>query len=111
MEAHQPLASPLDPASCNSIQVVISGPDTQNSFVLELFLVDTTIFDPRGGESLGQQFTGRSNSTASPETIVFPVPAAPRLKQFNEIKVALRRRGLMNKSVKIEIDRMLIVPR
>jgi len=33
------------------------------------------------------------------------------MKQFNEIKVALRRGGLMNKSVKIEIDRMLIVPR
>ena len=89
---------------------MISGPDTQNPFALELFLVDTTTFDPRGGESLGQQFT-RSSSANSPETIVFQVPAAPRLKQFNEIKVALRRLGLMNKSVKIEIDRMLIVPR
>jgi hypothetical protein len=111
MEAHQPLNSPLDPASCSNIQLVISGPDTQKPFELELFLVDTEKFDPRGGESLGQQFTRGSSSADSRETIVFPVPAAPRLKQFNEIKVALRRGGLMNKSVKIEIDRMLIVPR
>ena len=111
MEAHQPLNAPLDPASCSNIQLVISGPDTQRPFALELFLVDTEKFDPRGGESLGQQVTRGSGSAESRETIVFPVPAAPRLKQFNEIKVALRRAGLMNKSVKIEIDRMLIVPR
>jgi len=111
MEAHQPLNSPLDPASCSNIQLVISGPDTQRPFALELFLVDTEKFDPRGGESLGQQFTRGNGSADSRETIVFSVPAAPRLKQFNEIKVALRRAGLMNKSVKIEIDRMLIVPR
>ena len=111
MEAHQPLNSPLDPASCSKIQLVISGPDTQRSFALELFLVDTTTFDPRGGESLGQEFTRGSNSADSRETVVFPIPAAPRLKQFNEIKVALRRPGPMNKSVKMEIDRMLIVPR
>jgi len=111
MEAHQPLISPLDPTSLRNVQLVISGPDTRNPFALELFLVDTEKFDPRGGESLGQQLTRGNGSADSRETIVFPVPAAPRLKQFNEIKVALRRRGLMNKSVKIEIDRMLIVPR
>ena len=111
MEAHQPLNAPLDPASCSNIQLVISGPDTQRPFALELFLVDTEKFDPRGGESLGQQFTRGNGSADSRETIVFSVPAAPRLKQFNEIKVALRRAGVMNKSVKIEIDRMLIVPR
>ena len=111
MEAHQPLNSPLDPASCSNIQLVISGPDTQRPVGLELFLVDTEKFDPRGGESLGQRFTRGSNPTDSRETVVFPIPAAPRMKQFNEIKVALRWGGLMNKSVKIEIDRMLIVPR
>jgi hypothetical protein len=111
MEAHQPLDEYIDPASCAAIQLVVAGPATQNLLVFQLFLVDTETFDPRGGEDLGFQFVRGNPSTNDRETLTFAVPAVLRLKRFNEIKMAFRQPGVMNKSIKIEIEKMTIVPR
>lgn len=111
MEAHQPLDAYIDPASCAAIRLVVAGPDLRNLLVFQLFLVDTQTFDPRGGESLGYQYVRGNPSTNGPETLTFPVPSVLRLKRFNEIKMVFRQPGVMNKSIKIEIERMSIVPR
>ncbi|MBZ5675490.1 MAG: hypothetical protein LAP61_14715 [Acidobacteriia bacterium] len=111
MEAHQPLSTFVDPASCDRIQFVVLGPDTQNMLAFQLFLVDTEIPDPRGEESLGFQFVRGDPSMGDRETISFPIPRATRLNRFNEIKVVFRQPRVMSKSVKIAIERMTIVPR
>ena len=111
MEAHQPLDAYIDPSSCAAIRLVVAGPDTQNLLVFQLFLVDTGTFDPRGGESLGYQYVRGNSATNGSETLTFSVPATVRLKRFNEIKIAFRQPGLMNKSLKIAVERMTILPR
>jgi len=111
MEAHQPLSNFVDPASCDRIQFVVLGPDTQNMLAFQLFLVDTELPDLRGEESLGFQFVRGDPSKGDRETVSFPVPAATRLRRFNEIKVVFRQPRVMSKSVKIAIERMTIVPR
>ncbi len=111
MEAHQPLSTFVDPASCDKIQVVVLGPDMRRPLALELFLVDTETLDPLASERLGRRFVRNVPSVDTRDTLVFPCPAAPRLKRFNEIKMVLWQPGPMNKSVKVEIERMTIVPR
>ena len=101
----------MDPASCDRIQFVVLGPDTQNMLAFQLFLVDTELPDLRGEESLGFQFVRGDPSKGDRETVSFPVPAATRLRRFNEIKVVFRQPRVMSKSVKIAIERMTIVPR
>jgi hypothetical protein len=111
MEAHQPLSSFVDPASCDRVQLLILGPDTQNMLAFQLFLVDTEMPDPRGEESLGFQFVRGDPSMNGREALSFSIPLATRLKRFNELKVVFRQPGVMSKSIKIEIERMTIVPR
>ena len=111
MEAHQPLDAYIDPASCAAIQLVVTGPATQSLLVFQLFLVDTENADPRGGEDLGFQYVRGNPATNDRETLTFSVPPVPRLKRFNEIKMAFRQPGVMNKSIKIEVEKMTIVPR
>jgi len=111
MEAHQLLRAPIDPASCDRIQIVVLGPDAQNMLVFQLFLVDGETPGPRGEESLGFQFVKGDPSVDGRETLSFSVPLATRLRSFNEIKLVFRQPRAMNKSVKIEVVRMTIVPR
>ena len=111
MEAHQPLSGFVDPASCERIELVVAGPDTQDMLAFQLFLLDTDVPDPRGEESLGYQFVRADPSRHGREAVSFSVPLATRLKRFNEIKVVFRRPSLMSKSVKLAVERMTIVPR
>lgn len=111
MEAHQLLSESIDPASCDKIQVVVLGPDMRRALALELYLVDTEALDPLASERLGRRFVRGVPSEDTRDTLVFSFPAVPRLKRFNEIKIAIWQPGPMNKSVKIEVERMTILPR
>jgi hypothetical protein len=111
MEAHQSLNTPVDPASCHQIQIEVGGPDMQRSLALEVVLVNSDVQGFWGSESLGRRFVRSVPSADDHDTLVFPFPAVPRLKQFNEINVVFWRPGPMDKSVKVEVERMTIVPR
>jgi hypothetical protein len=111
MEAHQPLITPIDPASCDSIQIEVAGPDMERTLALEVVLVDSDVPGFFGSERLGQRFVRSVASADKRDTLVFPFPARPRLKKFNEINVVVRQPGPMIKSVKIEIERMTLLPR
>ena len=111
MEAHQPLFAPIDPASCQQIQVEIAGPELQRTLALEVVLMNTEVQGFLGSESLGRRFVGSAASKDQRDTLVFLFPAAPRLKQFNDVKLVFWQPGPLYRSVKAEIRRITIVPR
>ena len=111
MEAHQPLDTFIDPSSCDEIQVVVLGPDMQNAVALDVYFVDTEMQSPFAAERLGRRVVRAVPSADSRDTLVYSFPAAPRLKRFNEIKLVFWQPGPMNKSVKIEVESMTILPR
>ena len=106
MEATQSLARPIDPRCCDKLQLAIANADTYPGTVsLQVILSET---GTAGSQSLGSAATGPESRAV----LDFPIPAAPSIQQFNQIRVIFHRdRVRINKSARIQIERFIVVPR
>jgi hypothetical protein len=103
MEARQKLDAPVDPRCCTKLRLAIVNSDILPGTLLEVNLVDTAA---SRSEPLGAAFP----SGAHRELLNYALPVLSTLKQFDEIRIIFRRIRL-DKSVKIEIERFLLIPR
>jgi hypothetical protein len=119
MEAHQNLGKLIDLACCGEIRIEIQNADRfSRTVAVELVLVNT-----REGQE-GRVSLGKAPVTSTPgwltgdldspmkETLTFPIPAHPAIRQFDEFMIRFpRERPMNNRSAKIAIDRFILVPR
>jgi hypothetical protein len=118
MEAHHKLDQAIAVDCCRAIDIEIRNADRYpGTIALELFLVDGG-----GGRQL-QMWVGRAPVVSQPqisgdsvtpvgETLEFAMPASAPIQQFDEFKLVFnrdRRRG--DKSAKVSIERMTLIPR
>jgi hypothetical protein len=117
MEARHQLDRPLDLRCCRAIQLVISNADRYPATVaLELLLKDT-----RPGHSMPLSL-GESPVTSVPdlrgdppvpasETLNFPVPPAPPLREFDQLIIRFHRDPIrIDRSARIAIERFVLTP-
>jgi hypothetical protein len=117
MEARQALDEPLETNCCSAIRLEVRNADLHpGSVSLELYLID------RHSPNSPSEFLGvapvlsapdpfTDPIKAVPETLTFPMPPAPRVKQFDLLRVVFRRApGRWDKSARIAIDRFVLVP-
>jgi hypothetical protein len=116
MEARQNFGVPIDLTRCASIRVEIRNGDHYPSMIgLELILTNTT----QAGKpsiSLGQtQVKSRLEASAHDavtEALVFEVPAAASLREFDEAILRFHLARLhATRSARISIERFVLVPR
>jgi hypothetical protein len=117
MEAHQKLAQAITLPCCSRMRVAILNADRSPQTVsLEVILIDGKL--PAGV----QQSLGRAILTSVPdlkadrpapipETLDFSFPSSLQLDQFDEIKVVFHRTASrMDKSARVSIERLVLVP-
>ena len=113
MEARQKLEQAISSRCCSRMQLSILNADPSPQTIwLELILIDGN--RPNSArESLGKApvtSVPQRKSTVS-EILDFPFPPAPRLDQFDEIKVIFHRAtGRMDRSARVSIERFVLVP-
>jgi len=113
MEALQKLDRTISLNCCRQIQAVVQNADSDAAGIaLELVAIDT---DPpyKAPLSLGSQRLRAIASAAAPmlETLAFAVPPAPRLAQFDELKIVFHRDPRhQDHSARVAIDRFILVP-
>lgn len=117
MEARQALDQPIETSCCSAIRVEIRNVDRHPGAVsLELYLIDrqspNSPFEFLGSapvRTAPDPFT--ETLRAVPETLTFYMPPAPRVKQFDLIRVVFRRALIRaDKSARMAIDRFVLVP-
>ena len=113
MEARQKLEQAISARCCSRVQMGILNADPSPQAIwLELILIDRNL------ANASQQSLGKAPVTSIPqrkeavaETLDFPFPPAPRLDQFDEIKVVFHRAtGRMDRSARVSIERFVLVP-
>lgn len=117
MEARQALDQPVDIRCCSAIRLEIWNADRYPGTVaLMLYLID------RQSPNSPFEFLGAAPVLGAPdpltdplkpvsETLTFNMPPAPRVKQFDLIRVVFRRAASrVDKSARIAIGRFLLVP-
>jgi hypothetical protein len=123
MEARQKLEQAISSRCCSRLQMAILNADPfPKTISLELILIDGNIerwnrLHP-GQPKTAQESLGRASVTSLPqqkaaasEMLDFPFPSAPRLNQFDEIKVIFHRAdGRMDRSARVSIERFVLVP-
>jgi hypothetical protein len=123
MEARQKLEQAIGLRCCSRLQMAILNADPYPKTIsLELILIDGNIerwnrLHP-GQPKTAQESLGRAPVTSLPqqkasvsETLDFPFPPAPRLDQFDEIKVIFHRAdGRMDRSARVSIERFVLLP-
>jgi hypothetical protein len=119
MEAHQNLGKLIDLACCREIRIEIQNADRYPGTVaVELVLVNNRE-GQQGQVSLGNApvtsapgwLTGDSDSPMR-ETLTFPIPAHPSIRQFDELMIRFpRKKTRIERSARIAIDRFILVPR
>ena len=113
MEALQKLDRTIRLTCCSKIEVSVVNADRAAAGVrLELVVIDN---EPpyKSPLSLGTQplRSVPQGSTPMLETLDFPVPAAPRLAQFDELKVVFHRDPQhQDHSAKVAVDRFTLLP-
>lgn len=115
MEAHQDLGKLINLACCREIRIEIENADRYPGTVsMELVLVNS-----REGQQ-GEVSLGSAPVTSAPgdpqaptrETLTFPIPANPAIRQFDELTIRFpRQRQRSNRSAKVAIVRFVLVPR
>jgi hypothetical protein len=106
MEAHQNLGRLIDVKACSRIDVAIRNADIiAGSLAMELILVNHAAF-----QSLGQ--VPITSQAGYRETLRFPIPATPRIQQFDELTIRFSAAHYRaSRSPKIAIERFFLVPR
>lgn len=113
MEALQKLDRTISLNCCRQIQVAVENADRSSTGIaLELVVIDT---DPpyKSPLSLGIQRLRATASVTAPmlETLEYPVPIAPRLAKFDELRVIFHRDiQHQDHSARVAIDRFILVP-
>ena len=118
MEAHHKLDQSIAIDCCRSIQVAIRNADRYpGTIALELYLLDGS-----AGHQY-QMWVGRAPVLSQPrisgdevtpveEMLEFPLAASAPIQQFDEFKLVFsRERRRMDKSAKVAIDRLTLIPR
>lgn len=119
MEAHQSLGTLFDLSCCSAIEMAIRNADRYPATVgVELVLVNTSA-SGTPYQSLGvlnvnstPPRPAQGDQTSYSETLRFPVPQTPVIKQFNELTI----RFVLNlvradRSARIAIEKFVLVPR
>ena len=113
MEALQKLDRTIDLKCCSSIEVSVQNADHAAAGIrLELVVIDN---DPpyKTPLSLGMQPLRGIPAPGTPllETLDYPVPAAPRLGQFDELKVIYHRDPQhQDHSARVAVERFILIP-
>jgi hypothetical protein len=119
MEAHQNLGRLFDVSCCSKIQIGVRNADRLPHTVgLELRLVNTTLAGAPF-ETLGIQAVESSPAWQPPadpqpasEILTFPVPARPKIRQFDELSIRfIRARYREDRSARVGIERFILIPR
>jgi hypothetical protein len=113
MEAHQNLGKLINVSCCREIRIEIQNADRYPGTVsVELVL---TRQGQEGELSLGSApVTSAPGDPGAPmkETLTFPIPARPAIRQFDEFTIRFpRRKTRMFRSAKIAIERFVLIPR
>jgi hypothetical protein len=118
MEARHKLDQPVAVDCCSSIQVEVRNADQfPGTNALELYLID------RESPRQFQMWVGRVPLKSQPavsgdhavpvrETLEFPMPAFTPIQQFDEFRLVFwRASNRANRSAKIAIERMVLIPK
>lgn len=119
MEARQNLGRLVDVGCCSEILLTITNAETDPTVVdLDLSLTNTTIpgtpvlhlGDARAAD---QPPTGlHYNKKSAQQTLAYKIPAAPTIRQFDELIVAFHRAEPTSiRSTKVAINQFVLVPR
>ena len=116
MEAHHKLERSISMLCCRRIEVAILNADRHPGTIsLELLLIDSK--QPNARQSLGRSPVNSVPDLMAdrpqpvPETLDFLFPSAPRLDQFDEIKLIFRRAvERVDKSARISIEKFVLTP-
>ena len=116
MEAHHKLERAISMRCCGRIELAIFNADRHpGTITLELLLIDGN--QPHVLQSLGQSPVNSVPDLKADrlepvaETVDFLFPSAPRIDQFDEIKMIFRRAvERMDKSARISIEKFVLMP-
>jgi len=116
MEARQNLGRLVDVDCCNEIMLTITNAEADSTLVaLELSLANTTLPGmpvlALGSAKATGQGTYNAQKNAQ-QTLVYKIPAAPTISQFDELIVAFHRaEPITIRSTKVAIHEFVLVPR
>src|SRR5215472_857023 len=119
IEAHDHLGNLIDLSCCSQVQIAIRNQDRYpDSVSLELVLIDTSL-RLKPSESLGRMMVKSTlpwslykERPAASETLNFPIPSRPPLRQFDEVKIVFRLdASRADTAARIAIDHLVLVPR
>ena len=119
IEAHDHLGNLIDLSCCSQVQIAIRNQDRYpDSVSLELVLINTSL-RLKPSESLGRMMVKSTlpwslykERPAASETLNFPIPSRPPLRQFDEVKIVFRLdASRADTAARIAIDHLVLVPR
>jgi hypothetical protein len=119
MEARQNLGRLVDVDCCNEIMLTITNAEADSTLVaLELSLANTTlpgtpILALGAAKATGQSAAGPHNTKeGAQQTLAYKIPAAPTIRQFDELIVAFHRsEPITIRSSKVAIHEFVLLPR
>ncbi len=118
MEARQNLGRLIDVDCCSEVLITITNAETDSTVVaLELSLVNTTIpgtpvLALGAAKAASQMAAGPHNNKQVQQTLAYKIPAAPTIRQFDELIVAFHRAEPVTiRSTKVAIHQFVLVPR
>lgn len=119
MEARQNLGRLVDVGCCSEILLTITNAETDQTVVdLNLSLSNTTIPGtpvlPLGDARPADQSPAglHYNKKSAQQTLAYKIPAAPTIRQFDELIVAFHRAEPISiRSTKVAINQFVLVPR
>jgi hypothetical protein len=107
MEARQKLEQPIGIACCRKMRVEIRSAESGRNW-LEAILANGNDSQTLGGAEA--QLAGSRGAPAR-ETLEFPFPAAPRIQQFDQIRVIFHRPPASSShSARVAIERFILIP-